>query len=99
VIVHDPLGNRPTNGVAGSNHEVKGQSKAMVARLVGITPNGVNSTRELGQDGLPTGNHMGLALVSWDFGAWPGIASSLAALKVGGAWALVCSKYILRLEY
>jgi len=24
VVVHDPLGNSPTNGVTSSNHEVKG---------------------------------------------------------------------------
>ena len=86
MVVHGPLGNSPTNGVVGSNHEVKGQPKAVVAGLVGITPNGVNFARELVQDPLPSGNNMRFALVSWD----GGIASSaLAALKASGAWAQI----------
>ena len=68
----------------------------MVTSVFGITINSANGTRELGQDNLPTGNHMGLAVGSWDRGGsgtfW------FAALEIGRAWAKVCSKFTLRLE-
>jgi len=93
VVVHGPLGNSPTNGAVTSNHEVKGQSKAVVARLVSITVNCINFAREPGQDSLSSGNNMSLALVSRDGGA-----SAFATLESCGAWAQVCSKFILRLD-
>ena len=96
MVVHDPLGNRPANGIMASNHKVKGQSKAVVTRFVGIAPNSMNGSRELGQDDLSIGNYVGLAIGSWDCGSTG--TSALAALEIGGAWAQVYSKFILRLE-
>jgi len=69
----------------------------MVTRFVGITPNSVNGTRELGQDNVSTGNHMGLAVERRDPGGSGG-TSWYTALEICGAWAKVCSKFTLRLE-
>jgi hypothetical protein len=68
VVVHNPLGNGLPDSRAVGNHQVKSETFAVIAGLVGVAPDGVNFAGELFEDFVAVADDVGFALAGGDGG-------------------------------